>query len=189
MRQEIARALIAAQRAAHAVVLFTPLDGGLQRLLDASGLELLMLTDPSLATVGYDALRSDRALVHDEKVLVTPHNPPQRLIIVGAVHISEALCSMALAAGYAVTIIDPRSAFLRPERFPGVVLVNEWPQRAFAALQPDARTAVVLLTHDPKIDDPALLAVLPTPAFYVGALGLNAYARTAPGTIEGGRCG
>ena len=67
--------------------------------------------------------------------------------------------------------IDPRSAFLRPERFPDVQLMDLWPQEAFAQIKPDARTAVVLLTHDPKIDDPALLAVLPTPAFYVGALG------------------
>jgi xanthine dehydrogenase accessory factor len=167
----MAQALVAAQREARAVVLFTPLDGGLQRLLDAQGLALLALTDPALAAAGREALRSDRTQVHGEGVLITPHNPPQRLIIVGAVHISEALCSMALAAGYAVTVVDPRSAFLRPERFPGVTLVNEWPQQAFAQLQPDARTAVVLLTHDPKIDDPALLAVLPTPAFYVGALG------------------
>ncbi len=69
------------------------------------------------------------------EVLVTPHNPPLRLIIVGAVHISESLCTMAREAGYAVTVIDPRSAFLRPERFPGVTLVDEWPQQAFAALQ------------------------------------------------------
>jgi xanthine dehydrogenase accessory factor len=171
MRQGTAKALIAAQREARAVVLLTPLDGGLQRLLDAAGLELLALTDPMLAAAAREALRLDRAQVHGEQVFITPHNPPQRLIIVGAVHISEALCSMAMAAGYAVTVVDPRSAFLRPERFPGVALVNEWPQQAFAALKPDARTAVVLLTHDPKIDDPALLAVLPTPAFYVGALG------------------
>ncbi len=171
MRQAMAQALLAARRESRAVVLFTPLDGGLQRLLDAAGLQLLAMTDPALAAAGREALRSDRARVFEEQVLVTPHNPPQRLLIVGAVHISEALCSMAMAAGYAVTVIDPRSAFLRPERFPGVALVNEWPQQAFAALQPDARTAVVLLTHDPKIDDPALLAVLPTPAFYVGALG------------------
>jgi xanthine dehydrogenase accessory factor len=170
MRQALAQALLKARCEARAVVLFTPLDGGLQRLLDAAGLHLLAMTDPALAAAGQDALRSDRAQVFADQVLVTPHNPPQRLIIVGAVHISEA-CSMAMAAGYAVTVVDPRSAFLRPERFPGVTLVNEWPQQAFAALQPDARTAVVLLTHDPKIDDPALLAVLPTPAFYVGALG------------------
>lgn len=170
MRQGMAQALVAARREARAVVLFTPLDGGLQRLLDSAGLELLALTDPDLAAAGDDALRSDRAQAH-LGILVTPHNPPQRLIIVGAVHISEALCSMAIAAGYAVTVVDPRAAFLRPERFPDVELVDEWPQQAFARLMPDARTAVVLLTHDPKIDDPALLAVLPTPAFYIGALG------------------
>jgi xanthine dehydrogenase accessory factor len=171
MRQGMAKALIAARQEAFAVVLFTPLDGGLQRLLDGAGLDLLALTDPALAAAGREALRTDRSLVHEDHVLVTPHNPSQRLIVVGAVHISEALCSMAIAAGYAVTIIDPRAAFLRPERFPGVTLINEWPKEAFAALKPDARTAVVLLTHDPKIDDPALLAVLPTQAFYVGALG------------------
>jgi xanthine dehydrogenase accessory factor len=78
---------------------------------------------------------------------------------------------MARQCGYAVSVIDPRTAFLRPERFAGVTLIGQWPQQAFAQLAPDARTAVVLLTHDPKIDDPALLAVLPTPAFYIGALG------------------
>jgi len=171
MRQAMARALLAARREARAVVLFTPLDGGLQRLLDDAGLELLALTDPGLAAAGRDAMRSDRALLHADSTLVTPHNPPLRLIVVGAVHISESLCVLAREAGYAVTVIDPRTAFLRPERFPGVTLVGEWPQQAFAMLQPDARTAVVLLTHDPKIDDPALLAVLATPAFYVGALG------------------
>lgn len=171
MRQAMAQALLAAQRESRAVVLLTPLNGGLQRLLDADGVALLALTDSGLAAVARDALRSDRALVHDERVLVTPHNPPQRLIIVGAVHISESLSSMARAAGYQVAVIDPRSAFLRPERFPGVRLINEWPQQAFADLLPDARTAVVLLTHDPKIDDPALLSVLTTNAFYVGALG------------------
>jgi len=174
MRQGLVHALLAARREARAVVLYTPLDGGLQRLLDAAGLELLALTEPELATAGHAALASDRAQVVTHRggeVLVTPHNPPLRLIVVGAVHISEALCIMARAAGYAVTVIDPRSAFLRPERFAGVELLDHWPQQAFAALKPDARTAVVLLTHDPKVDDPALLAVLPTPAFYVGALG------------------
>jgi xanthine dehydrogenase accessory factor len=174
MRQGMAHALLAARREARAVVLYTPLDGGLQRLLDAAGLALLALTDPELAAAGHAALDSDRAQVvaHlGREVLITPHNPPLRLIVVGAVHISEALCTMARAAGYAVTVIDPRSAFLRPERFPGVALVDQWPQHAFAQLKPDARTAVVLLTHDPKVDDPALLAVLPTPAFYIGALG------------------
>jgi len=156
------------------MVLYTPLDGSLQRLLDAAGLELLSLTDPELAAAGRAALASDRAQVVTalgREVLITPHNPPLRLIVVGAVHISEALCTMAREAGYAVTVIDPRSAFLRPERFAGVTLCDQWPQEALAEIKPDARTAIVLLTHDSKIDDPALLAALPTPAFYIGALG------------------
>jgi xanthine dehydrogenase accessory factor len=174
MRQGLAHALLDARRSARCVVLYTPLDGSQQRLLDEAGLQLLALTDPQMAEAGRTAIASDRAQVTtqgDHEVLVTPHNPPLRLIIVGAVHISESLCLMARDAGYAVTVIDPRTAFLRVERFPGAQLRDEWPQQAIALLKPDARTAVVLLTHDPKIDDPALLAVLPTPAFYVGALG------------------
>ena len=174
MRRGMAEALQAARRAGTAVVLITPLDGSAQRLLDAPGLELLALTDPGLATSARESLRTDRASTvpwQGREVLLTPHNPPLRLCVVGAVHISEALCAMARECGYEVIVIDPRTAFLRAERFPGVRLIGEWPQTAFAMLQPDARTAVVLLTHDPKIDDPALLAVLSTPAFYVGALG------------------
>ena len=174
MRQAMAQALFDARREARAVVLYTPLDGGLQRLLDDQGLALLALTEPELAAAGREALASDRVQIVEQQgreVMIAPHNPPLRLFIVGAVHISEALCVMAREAGYAVTVIDPRSAFLRPERFPGVRLLDLWPDEAFRDLQPDARTAVVLLTHDPKIDDPALRAVLPTAAFYVGALG------------------
>jgi len=174
MRRGMAEALQAARHGGRPVVLFTPLNGGAQRLLDAEGLELLALTDPALAAAGHEALRSDRATSlawQGTEMLLTPHNPPLRLCVVGAVHISEALCAMARQCGYDVTIIDPRTAFLRPERFPDVRLMGEWPQEAFAKLKPDARTAVVLLTHDPKIDDPALLAVLPTSAFYIGALG------------------
>jgi len=174
MHRGMAEALLAARRAARAVVLVTPLDGSAQRLLDESALQLLQHTDPELAAAAREALRSDRAatLPRDGgEWLLAPHNPPLRLVVVGAVHISESLCAMARQCGYAVSVVDPRSAFLRPERFPGVELIGQWPQQAFAALKPDSRTAVVLLTHDPKIDDPALLAVLPTAAFYVGALG------------------
>jgi xanthine dehydrogenase accessory factor len=174
MLRSTLNALLAARDAGHAVVLLTPLDGGAQRLLAPSGLALLALTDPELAAAARKALARDRAttvISAGVETLVTPHNPALRLVVVGAVHIAESLCVMAREAGYAVTVIDPRSAFLRPDRFPGVTLVSEWPQQAFAVLKPDARTAVVLLTHDPKIDDPALLAVLPTDVFYIGALG------------------
>src|SRR6187399_370482 len=142
MRRGMAEALRRARREGRAAVLFTPLDGGAQRLLDATGLELLAMTDPELAAAGHEALRSDRAAVlpRQGELLVTPHNPPLRLCVVGAVHISESLCAMARQCGYAVTVIDPRSAFLRAERFPGVELIGEWPQAAFAHLQPDART-------------------------------------------------
>jgi xanthine dehydrogenase accessory factor len=93
------------------------------------------------------------------------------MIVVGAVHIAQPLAAMAALAEYAVTIVDPRQAFATQERFPGVALVGDWPDAALRALAPDARTAVVALTHDPKLDDPALAAALRSPAFYVGALG------------------
>jgi len=96
---------------------------------------------------------------------------PPRLLVVGAVHVTSALAPMASLAGFEVTVIDPRRAFGNAERFPNVVLSNEWPEEAMARLAPDARTAVVTLTHDPKLDDPALVAALRSPAFYVGALG------------------
>lgn len=94
-----------------------------------------------------------------------------RLIIVGAVHIAKALASMAKLADYDVTIIDPRSAFASAQRFPDIAIITEWPGEAMERLAPDAQTAVVTLTHDPKIDDPALAAALLSPAFYIGALG------------------
>lgn len=174
MRRAILDALLEARAGSRAVVLLTPLDGGPQRLLDEAGMDLLAATDPALAEVARQALDSDRALTGkclDVEVLVTPHNPPLRLVIVGAVHIAESLSRIAREAGYAVTIVDPRSAFVRAERFPGATLVAEWPQQALPPLRIDRRTAVVLLTHDPKIDDPALKVVLAGEAFYVGALG------------------
>lgn len=99
------------------------------------------------------------------------HNPPLRLAIVGAVHISQPLAAMAREAGYDVTVIDPRAAFASPERFPNDRLVHDWPDAALAAHGLDIRTAVVLLTHDPKLDDPALVLALRSPCFYIGALG------------------
>jgi xanthine dehydrogenase accessory factor len=98
-------------------------------------------------------------------------NPPLRMAIIGAVHIAQSLAPMAALAGYAVTVIDPRRAFASDSRFPDVALVNDWPDEALAALAPDRRTAVVTLTHDPKIDDPGLDAALRSEAFYIAALG------------------
>lgn len=119
-----------------------------------------------------DRLRADRSgFEPDGETFVTLHAPPLRLAVVGGVHIAQALVPMARIAGYAVTVIDPRAAFAAPDRFPDTTLVHDWPDAAMEAFAPDARTAVVLLTHDPKLDDPALRVALGSDAFYVGALG------------------
>ncbi|MCA1748748.1 MAG: XdhC family protein [Sphingomonadales bacterium] len=102
---------------------------------------------------------------------VNAYPPPKRLLIVGAVQIGQSLARIASELGFAVTVIDPRGAYLTRERFPDAGHDDRWPDEAIAALEPDARTAIVTLSHDPKIDDPALIAALATPASYVGALG------------------
>ncbi|MGB8182459.1 MAG: XdhC family protein [Stellaceae bacterium] len=120
------------------------------------------------------ALADDRSALVDSpegRFFIEVFNPPLRLVVVGAVHIAQPLARMAAMAGYAVAVIDPRSAFASSERFPGVELSTEWPDEAMARLKPDRRTAIVTLTHDPKVDDPALVAALKSSAFYVGALG------------------
>lgn len=116
-------------------------------------------------------LRSDRAGVEPDGRFIAPHNPPLRLIIVGAVHIAQPLLVMARACGYDPALIDPRETFGAAARFPGEVIVDDWPDDALARLAPDARTAVVTLTHDPKLDDPAIHSALRTPVFYLGCLG------------------
>lgn len=107
----------------------------------------------------------------DGQTFVAVHNPPLRLIVVGAVHIAQALVPMARIAGYDPAIIDPRDAFASAARFPGETILTDWPDEAVARLGLDARTAVVLLTHDPKLDDPALQSALQAGVFYIGALG------------------
>ncbi len=151
--------LIAARSARRAVAVVTDTDGWTHEI------------------VGYDAdparFEGDRS-GFDEAAparFVAVHNPPLRLAVVGAVHIAQPLLVMAGAAGYDVTLIDPREAFASPARFPGGKLVHDWPDAALAAHGLDIRTAVVTLTHDPKLDDPALRAALKSPAFYIGALG------------------
>jgi len=107
----------------------------------------------------------------EQDLFVRSYARAPRLIVVGAAHISQFLAPMATLAGFEVIVVDPRRAFASAERFPGVTLVYEWPDAALARLQLDAATAVVTLTHDPKLDDPALIAALQSPVFYIGALG------------------
>jgi len=115
--------------------------------------------------------RADRSGMEDDGTFTAIHNPPLRLIVVGAVHIAQALLPMARLAGYDPTLIDPRDAFGSAARFPGETILHDWPDEAMAALAPDARTAVVTLTHDSKLDDPAILAALASDCFYLGCLG------------------
>ena len=126
-----------------------------------------------LAESGFEKrMRMDRSgFEEDEKTFVAVHNPPLRLIVVGAVHIAQALVPMARIAGYDSVVIDPREAFASEARFPGEKILHDWPDEAVTEIGLDARTALVLLTHDPKLDDPALEAALGSDVFYIGALG------------------
>lgn len=133
----------------------------------ASGNTLLVGTD-------LENGRSEVIKAEAGGLFVNHYLPPRRLLIVGAVEIASALSDIALSMGIEVTIIDPRARFLTEERFPGVTLDDRWPDEAMAAIQPGKRTAIVTLSHDPKIDDPALTAALASPAAYVAALGSKA---------------
>ena len=116
-------------------------------------------------------LRSDKAGMEEDGRFIAVHNPPLRLIVVGAVHIAQPLLTMARACGYAPTLIDPRGVFGSEDRFPGEQIIEDWPDVALATLAPDGRTAVVTLTHDTKLDDPAILTALGSSCFYLGCLG------------------
>jgi xanthine dehydrogenase accessory factor len=130
--------------------------------------------DPALRLAARQAAAQDRsgvAEVAGGEWFLRVFNPPLRVVIVGAVHVAQALAPMCRLAGYDVHVVDPRRAFATADRFPGATLSTEWPDEALARLRVDRRTAVITMTHDPKIDDPALVAALRSEAFYVGALG------------------
>ncbi len=122
-------------------------------------------------TFAFEAGPAPDALALYDSSLLLPVQPKHRLVIIGAVHIAQHLAPMALDAGYDVTVVDPRAAFTESRSFGGASLVEDWPDELFARMQPDTHTAVVTLTHDPKIDDAALIPALRSPAFYIGSLG------------------
>ena len=165
--------LRAARRAKRPVVLMTRLPEGEQRLLDPRGAALEGVTPALFDAARLAAARDESSTVEEDgaTIFLQPFNPPLRLILIGAVHIAQPLARMAALAGFAAVVVDPRSAFATDERFPGVERSTEWPDKALAALVPDSRTAVVTLTHDPKLDDPALDVALRSSAFYIGCLG------------------
>jgi xanthine dehydrogenase accessory factor len=158
--------VITAQREGQPVVLAMRLEDGARALLTSS--------DESEEWGGGEiarSLRVDRATTLPNGVFLRPYNPAPEAVIVGAVHIAQALVPMAEGAGFDVTVIDPRTAFATADRFPGARLLTVWPDEALSEVRLHGRTAVIALTHDPKIDDPILEAALDSPAFYIGALG------------------
>jgi len=159
-----------AERAARrAVLVVTDIKGGAQRVVKATD----VAGDP-LREVLQKRLRLGKSGMEETpegEVFVTVHVPSAKLVITGAVHISQALAPMAKMLGYDVTVVDPRTAFASPERFPDVKVIAEWPDVALPPLGVDRYTAFVALTHDPKIDDPALKHALERDCFYIGALG------------------
>ena len=169
MNASVLRELVAAQESGRDVVLATRLGDGVQELIGTGGGGMGLAEE-----VPADVLRvgeSRTVETGEGPVFLRPYIRPPRLIIVGAVHIAQALVPMATVAGFRVTVLDPREGFATADRFPDAELIRDWPDRAMGPLAPDRRTAVVALTHDPKIDDPALIAALESDAFYLGALG------------------
>ena len=168
---KILQALQTTRRAARPVALVTWLASGEQRLLEQSA-TLALQGDLGRAVAG--AFGDDRSRVLDvdgQSVFVHVYNPPLRLAVVGAVHIAQHLVPMAQQLGYQVTVIDPRRSFASAARFPGVALDTDWPDEAMQRFEPDARTGLITLTHDPKLDDPALHVALASSCFYIGCLG------------------
>ena len=174
MKSRYIDAVIAANAEGRSVALATELQSGAQQFFDGDAAEgELHLDEVSLGAMR-EALRVDRNITLDTasgRVFVQVFSPPRRCFVIGAVHIAQPLVPMLIAADYKPIVIDPRGAWATEARFPGVELSTEWPDEAMERLKPDRASAVVALTHDPKIDDPALITALRSDCFYIGALG------------------
>jgi xanthine dehydrogenase accessory factor len=174
MKSRYLDAVLAANTEGRSVALATDLKSGAQLFLDGDQVEgNLELDEMSLGAMR-EALRADRNISLDTaegRVFVQVFSPPRRCFVIGAVHIAQPLVPMLAACDYKPIVIDPRGAWATEARFPGVELSSEWPDEALDRMKPDRSSAVVALTHDPKIDDPGLIVALRSPAFYIGALG------------------
>ncbi len=168
MKRDTLKALNVARAEGRAIVRATDLESGEEKLIDPA-------TDFSdLGITAAAAARADTSSsveIEGRTWFLSVFNPPLDLVIVGAAHIAQPLSQMATLAGYGVRIVDPRTAFATPERFPGIAISHDWPDEALEKAPLGPRSALVALTHDPKIDDPALTAALASPCFYIGALG------------------
>ena len=169
MKLETLTELNAERAARRAAILVTDTASGEQRLVKAAAIA----ADPLRVELGKQLRmgKSGMIEVQGRRLFLNVYAPTARLVIIGAVHISQALVPIAQSLGYDVTVVDPRTAFASPERFPNVPLIAEWPDVALPPLNIDRYTAFVALTHDPKIDDPALLHAFAKDCFYIGALG------------------
>ena len=169
MKLDVLSTLNAERAARRAAIVVTDVASGDQRLVKLADIE----RDP-LKDLLKERLRSGKSGMEETpqgRMFLTVHVPSERLVITGAVHISQALAPIARIVGYDVTIVDPRTAFASVERFPDIKVIAEWPDVALPPLGVDRYTAFVALTHDPKIDDPALTHALKSNCFYIGALG------------------
>jgi xanthine dehydrogenase accessory factor len=170
VKSDVLKELQAARQGRRPAALVTWLDDGSQVLArPGDSLEPQELSDALQAA--FDDDRSRTVEIGGREVFLHVYNPPLRLMVIGAVHIAEPLARFAAVTGYDVTLIDPRRAFADRDRFPGMTVMDAWPDTALGELAPDRRSAIVTLTHDPKIDDPALHVALRSDAFYVGSLG------------------
>jgi xanthine dehydrogenase accessory factor len=174
MKGKFLDAVIAAGAESRSVALATELKSGAQLFLDGDTVEGDLQLDEASVVRIREALRADRNITLDTaegRVFVQMFSPPRRCFVIGAVHIAQPLVPMLIATDYKPIVIDPRGAWATEARFPGVELSTEWPDEAMERLKPDRASAVVALTHDPKIDDPGLIAALSSDCFYIGALG------------------
>jgi xanthine dehydrogenase accessory factor len=174
MKRRFLEAILAAERIRRSVALATDLTSGRQMLVDEGSAEGELELDSGALSAVREALCADRNTTLETpagRVFVEVFSPPRRCFVVGAVHIAQPLVQMLKLADYGVTVIDPRGSFATEARFPDVELTQEWPDEALERLKPDYRSACVTLTHDPKLDDPALSVALRSDCFYIGALG------------------
>ncbi len=174
MKRGLLRQLVLDMQNRQPVVVLTELETGHQTLLRPDEPDSFATVADAVVDAARTALRQDRSVVVESPsgpVFLHVHAPPPRLVIVGAVHIAQPLSRMASLVGFDVFVVDPRRSYAVQDHFPDAHLVHEWPEPALAKLGLSSRTAVVTLTHDPKLDDPALVSALPSEAFFIGALG------------------
>lgn len=184
MKSDTLNQLLTDQQAKTSVTLATDLTTGEQALVYLDHATGPLAANAEVVAAARDSMRDDKSRMvglSSGNVFFHVFNPPLRMVLVGAVHIAQPLSRMAAVAGYDVIVVDPRQSFATEERFPGVTIVDEWPDDGLKSLDLDRRTAVVTLTHDPKLDDPALGVAIRSPAFYIGSLGSR---KTHAGRVE-----